>query len=135
VSRSQEHPHSQLTHDTIYNPKVMQTPEMHRAATKSMALVEATSDYFEVLIGKSIQPGKELSKDMEALYRELVGTAPDPTNAEELLNDAYGPLVGEKASDSAIKLLFRQSSILLAYLAGSKRPDDAGVAWPLTLPK
>jgi hypothetical protein len=58
--------------------------------------VEATSDYFEVLIGKRIQPDKELSKEMEALYHELVGTAPDPTKAEELLNDAYGPLVGEK---------------------------------------
>jgi putative GTP pyrophosphokinase len=30
------------------------------------------------------------------------------------------------------KLLFRQPSILLVYMAVSKRPNDAAGAWPLT---
>lgn len=149
-----QHAHSELTHDTIYKPSVMQTPDMHRAAAKAMALVEATNDYFEELtelIEKSIAPNKELSKQMTALYRELVGTDPDPTIAEGLLNDAYAPFAGDKPREAVCqligekpfvldrikervpgKLLFRQPSILLVYLAVSKRPGDARDAWPLT---
>ena len=45
-----QHAHSELTHDTIYKPSVVQTPAMLRAAAKSMALIEATGDYFEELV-------------------------------------------------------------------------------------
>ena len=149
-----QHAHSELTHDTIYKPSVVQTPEMHRAAAKAMALVEATTDYFEQLmelIEKSVEPNKELSKQMTALYRELVGVEPDPTKAEGLLNDAYAPFAGDKPVEAVrqfvgvktfvidrvkerapSKLLFRQPSILLAYLAISNRSGDAREAWPLT---
>jgi ppGpp synthetase/RelA/SpoT-type nucleotidyltranferase len=149
-----QHAHSELTHDTIYKPSVVQTPEMHRAAAKAMALVEATNDYFEELmelIEKSVEPNKESSKQMTILYRELIGVDPDSTKAEGLLNDAYTPFAGENAIESMRqflgekpfvlvrikerapgKLLFRQPSILLAYFAVSKRPGDACSAWPLT---
>ncbi len=149
-----QHAHSELTHDTIYKPSVEQTPEMHRAAAKAMALVEATNDYFEelvALIEERVEPNKELSKQMIALYQELIGADPDPTKAEGLLNDAYAPFAGDKPVDAVrqfmgdkpflisrvkerapTKLLFRQPSILLAYLAVSKRPGDARQVWPLT---
>jgi putative GTP pyrophosphokinase len=149
-----QHAHSELTHDTIYKPSVVNTPDMHRAAAKAMALIESTNDYFEQLmelIDRSAQPNKDLSKEMVTLYRELVGIEPDPTKAEGLLNDAYASLVGEKPADAVrqfiadkafiverikerarSKFLFRQPSILLAYVAVSKRPGDAKDAWPLT---
>jgi ppGpp synthetase/RelA/SpoT-type nucleotidyltranferase len=149
-----QHAHSELTHDTIYKPTVMQTPDMHRAAAKAMALIESTNDYFEKLmelIETGVQPNKELSKQMTALYRELVGADPDPTKAEGLLNDAYAPFATDKPLDTMLqlvsekpfiieriqerapgKLLFRQPSILLAYLGVSRRPGDAKAAWPLT---
>jgi ppGpp synthetase/RelA/SpoT-type nucleotidyltranferase len=149
-----QHAHSELTHDTIYKPSVVQTPDMHRAAAKAMALIESTNDYFEKLmelIEVSVQPNKELSKQMSVLYRELIGFDPDPTRAEGLLNDAYAPFAGgdavaavrefikqkpfvtERVKEKApSKLLFRQPSILLAYLAVSKRSGDAKTAWPLT---
>ncbi len=149
-----QHAHSELTHDTIYKPSVIQTPEMHRAAAKAMALVEATNDYFEELmdlIEKCVEPSKELSKQMATLYRELIGADADPTKAEGLLNDAYATFGGEKPIEAVRqfigekpfvvdrikerapgKLLFRQPSILLAYLAVSKRSGDAREAWPLT---
>ena len=62
-----------------------------------MALVEATNDYFEELlelIVTNIEPNKEFSKSNDWLYREVVGTEPDPTKAEGLLNDAYLSFAG-----------------------------------------
>jgi putative GTP pyrophosphokinase len=136
------------------SPSVVQTPEMHRAAAKSMALIEATGDYFEELmelIERNVAPARELSKQMAALYRELVGREPDATKAEGLLNDAFGNFAGDKPVEAvralftektflldrireraATKLLFRQPSITLVYLAVSKRSTDAQEAWPLT---
>jgi ppGpp synthetase/RelA/SpoT-type nucleotidyltranferase len=149
-----QHAHSELTHDTIYKPSVEQTPDMHRAAAKSMALIEATNDYFEQLmelIETSVQPNKQLSKEIAVLYREFVGLDPDPTKAEGLLNDAYAefapgnpidavrqlvngkPFIIERIRERApARLLFRQPSILLAYLAVSRRQGEARAAWPLT---
>jgi putative GTP pyrophosphokinase len=149
-----QHAHSELTHDTIYKPTVVRTADMHRAAAKAMALIESTNDYFEELvelIEASVQPNKELSKQMMVLYRELVRAEPDPTKAEGLLNDAYAPFTADEPLDkirqlvsgkpfiierikerAPVKLLFRQPSILLAYLAVSVRPGDAKAAWPLT---
>jgi putative GTP pyrophosphokinase len=149
-----QHAHSELTHDTIYKPSVVQTPEMHRAAAKSMALIEATGDYFQELmelIERNLAPARELSKQMAALYREVAGREPDPTKAEGLLNDAFGTFAGDKPEEAvrslfvekpflldrikeraATKLLFRQPSIVLVYLAASKRPADAQEAWPFT---
>jgi len=92
-----QHAHSELTHDTIYKPSVVHTPKMLRAAAKAMALVEATNDYFEELlelIKTNIEPNKEFSSQMTQLYREVVGTEPDPTKAEGLLNDAYLSFAG-----------------------------------------
>lgn len=149
-----QHAHSELTHDTIYKPSVVQTPEMHRAAAKSMALIEATSDYFRELmelIERNVAPARELSTKLAALYRELVGREPDPTRAEGLLNDAFATFAGDKPDEAirslfaqkpflldrireraATKLLFRQPSIMLVYVAVSMRAADAQEAWPLT---
>jgi putative GTP pyrophosphokinase len=119
-----------------------------------MALVEATNDYFEQLmelIEKSVEPNKELSKQLAELYRDLIGADPDPTKAEGLLNDAYAPFAGDNPANAVhhligekpflvdrikerapSKLLFRQPSVLLAYLAITERHGDARAAWPLT---
>ena len=149
-----QHAHGEITHDTIYKPSVIETPEMHRAAAKSMALIEATSDYFEQLmdlIERNVAPARESLRQMDELYREFVGRAPDATKAESLLNDAFASFAGDNQIDAVrelftqkpfliarvkeradAKLLFRQPSILLVYLAVSKRPGDAQGAWPLT---
>ncbi|MBR0823100.1 GTP pyrophosphokinase family protein [Bradyrhizobium liaoningense] len=149
-----QHAHSELTHDTIYKPSVVDTPDMHRAAAKSMALIEATNDYFEQLmelIESNVASNKKLSIEMDALYRELVGRSPDITRAEGLLNDAFADFGGEQPAlmvrelfaekpflldrireRTPTKLLFRQPSIMLVYLAAAKRPADAQEAWPLT---
>jgi putative GTP pyrophosphokinase len=149
-----QHAHSEVTHDTIYKPSVVQTPRMHRAAAKAMALVEATDDYLEELmelIEEGVEPNRQLSRQLVALYQEIVGTDPDPTKAEGLLNDAFAPFAGDNPIEAvrqfieqkpfvverirervSKKLLFRQPSIFLAYMAISARPGDAREAWPLT---
>jgi hypothetical protein len=85
------------------------------------------------------------------LYREKVGAAADPTQAEGLLSDAYADILGtdgvlaartfveanpfvlQQIKDRArSKLIFRQPSILLAYMAVSAIPNEAAAKWPLT---
>lgn len=149
-----QHAHSELTHDTIYKPSVEQTPEMKRAAAKSMALIEATSDYFEKLVQEikaAVSPNKKLSQDLADFYHATIGTAPDPTKAEGLLNDAYAsflgatdltalkafleskPYVTDRIRDRArSKLLFRQPSIFLVYMTVGTKRVEAAVAWPFT---
>jgi hypothetical protein len=149
-----QHAHSELTHDTIYKPSVVETPAIIRAAAKSMALIEATSDYFQELtkiIRDAVDPNRKLSEELFKLYVELVGASPDPTAAEGLLNDAYKSLAGDEPigslktflSEKAFvagqikerargKLLFRQPSILLVYMSVSAKPIEAAAAWPLT---
>jgi hypothetical protein len=149
-----QHAHSELTHDTIYKPSVVQTPAMQRAAAKSMALIEATSDYFEELVNQikaAVGPNKTISEQLSVLYRDAVGADPDATKAEGLLNEAFAPLAGNNPVDAVrqfledapfvaervrerarSRLLFRQPSILLAYLAVATKPNEALTAWPMT---
>ncbi|MDP2377626.1 GTP pyrophosphokinase family protein [Reyranella sp.] len=131
-----QHAHSELTHDTIYKPSVVQTPAMLRAAAKSMALIEATSDYFQNLveqIEEAVGPNKSFTLQLVDLYRELLDAAPDPTKAEGLLSDAYADILGTQGvaavrdflkakpfvagqvkERARSRFLFRQPSILLA---------------------
>lgn len=149
-----QHAHSEVTHDTLYKPSVIKTAEMQRAASKSMALIEIANDYFEELmelVERNIAPGKKLAVDMAALYHEMVGRSPDSTRAEDLLIDAFAPFAApdpvaaaralftekgfllERLRELApTKLLFRQPSIMLAYVAVAKSPEAAKDAWPLT---
>jgi putative GTP pyrophosphokinase len=148
-----QHAHSELTHDTIYKPSVEKTSEMERAVSKAMALIEATSDYFEDvarLIERLVTPTRKLSEELAYLYRARVGLTAEPTKAENLLLDAYGSddptlldklgeflnsksYVAERIGNRAkTKLLFRQPSILLVYKAVSEAPRQALAKWPLT---
>jgi putative GTP pyrophosphokinase len=149
-----QHAHSELTHDTIYKPSVVQTPAMKRAAAKSMALIETTGDYFQQLvdqIAQAVGPNRKLTEELMGLYRDLIGREADPTRAEGLLSEGFAPLAGdgavgavrafvaekpfvvERIKERAVsRLLFRQPSILLVYLVVSKRRTAAEEAWPLT---
>lgn len=150
-----QHAHGELTHDTIYKPSVVETPEMLRAAAKSMALIEATSDYFQQLvqlIEEAVGPNKSLTLQLAELYLDVVGIQSDPTKAEGLLSEAYSDILGatqdlapleaflkEKTyvakqirERGASRLLFRQPSILLTYMAVAGRPREAKEKWPFT---
>src|SRR6266404_4847557 len=149
-----QHAYSELTHDTIYKPKVEATPRMLRTAAKSMALIEATNDYFEQVVGQVAEvvgSSKVLTVELSKVYRARVGREPELTRAEGLILNAYEPDAGTNVADrvaafldskpyvaehvskmSATKLLYRQPSILIVYMLAADRPATTKSKWPLT---
>lgn len=149
-----QHAYSELTHDTIYKPRVDATPEMKRAAAKSMALIEATNDYFESVVDQvqaATAPERETTLALSAVYLEKVGGYPQTSRVEGLLLDAFADLLtpgiaGDVArfleaqgfipaivaGKAAKRLLYRQPSILLVYFLVATRGADVKFSWPLT---
>jgi putative GTP pyrophosphokinase len=150
-----QHAHSELTHDTIYKPTVKTTASMRRAAAKSMALIEATNDYFEDVfreIEDATSSARTISAQLTELYHEATGihSTPAPVNGvvigaleeisgDEAIQELNTLLAGKAFIADAIKrraptnLLFRQPSILLTYLCVEKSPAKTQEIWPLTL--
>lgn len=149
-----QHAYSELTHDTIYKPRVDATPEMQRAAAKSMALLEATNDYFESVLDQveaATAPEREMTLALSAIYRDKVGTAPRPSRVEGLLLDTFSDILTADIVDqiavcledqdfiakvvadrASTRLLYRQPSILLIYLLAAKHAANLKARWPLT---
>lgn len=149
-----QHAYSELTHDTIYKPKVQATPLMRRTAAKSMALIEATNDYFQQVVAQVegvTAPSKSLTDELSKVYKSRLGADPEITRAEGLILQAYEdiagenvmqrlgdfldgrPYVAERVRERGVsKLLYRQPSILLVYLLSHERPAQTKIAWPLT---
>ena len=149
-----QHAYSELTHDTIYKPKVDATPEMLRAAAKSMALIEATNDYFEEVTGKVklvTAPERALTEALAAIYFSNVGIAAQVSRLEGVILDALNvdeddeaitkvaamlekfPYTGQQIAERAkTKLLYRQPSILLVYFFARHRSASIKEVWPLT---
>lgn len=149
-----QHAYSELTHDTIYKPSVRATPTLKRAAAKSMALIEATSDYFSSVnkvIQSTLADTKRLSDFLAKKYTLLTTRAAEDTPLNSLLIDHYGSFAGstfeadfedwwrskaylekkiaERANGSA---LYRAPSILLVYYCVSKAPNRSKQDSPLT---
>ncbi len=89
-----QHAHSEITHDALYKPSIKTTPIMKRAAAKSMALIEATSDYFTELnnlIADQVNPLKNILQIVSDQYSIIVGHSPgnDDTPLNGLILDRY----------------------------------------------
>lgn len=103
-----QHAFSELTHDTIYKPSVKSTPEMMRAAAKSMALIEATDDYFcqvGKLIDASVKKVKDFIDVLAGHYSETIGVKPKVTRFDGELIDAYLPIISENSPQTIIEWL------------------------------
>jgi putative GTP pyrophosphokinase len=141
-----QHAYSEVTHDTIYKPSVRTTPVMKRAAAKSMALIEATGDYFttlDQLIAAQVRPLQNLNAFLEARYEELVGvpSAGPKSPLNGLLLDRYGhgidlnvlhtwlkthAYVGDRiAARRDASSCFRIPAVLLLYFAVGTTPMSA----------
>jgi ppGpp synthetase/RelA/SpoT-type nucleotidyltranferase len=149
-----QHAYSELTHDTIYKPTVQAEPDVKRAVAKSMALIEATDDYFAEVRRKldlAQAPGREVAAEVARLYREFTGLEPEPSPLNELVVDHYkawakegfkeelAAFLKEKAfladtikERAASELLYRQPAILLAYWVVKQVPRTASQDSPLT---
>lgn len=150
-----QHAYSELTHDTIYKPQIQATATMRRNAAKSMALLEATNDYFEKVaedVREALAKVRALTNRLSAVYQEATGLDANPSALEGILLDAYANLVPEDLERDVRSLfrehpqlieriqrrvaerdpLFAQPSILLTYLDIAQRRGRAKRDWPLT---
>ncbi|TIO26789.1 RelA/SpoT domain-containing protein [Mesorhizobium sp.] len=149
-----QHAYSELTHDTIYKPSVQASPDVKRSAAKSMALMEATDDYFMRVrewLDAALAPSREVSAAVDRLYRSFTGLEPQPSPLDTLLIDHFGQwakegfegdlkqFLNEKAfladrikERAPADLLFRQPAVLMVYWAIKVAPRSAPENGPLT---
>lgn len=149
-----QHAYGELTHDTIYKPTVNATHQMRRAAAKSMALIEATNDYFSQVVSEVesvVSPNKSVTDQLSLIYIDKIQIVPEPTKAEGLILEAYQdqisvdcfpaikklfedkPFLVDRVKEQSIaKLLFRQPVILLVYYFVDVTPHKMKLNWPLT---
>ena len=149
-----QHAYSELTHDTIYKPSVKAEPDVKRAVAKSMALIEATDDYFTQVhkrISELTAPGKAVAKFLQDFYKNEIGLDADIAPLNTLLVDHFKKWITdeyEKEIRSFIdekkfiidrikekcptSVLYRQPAILLVYYAISQAPKSAYVDGPLS---
>ncbi len=149
-----QHAHSELTHDSIYKPKRVASPEIQRTVAKSMALIEATDDFFERVmcdLEMASAPERNALLVLKQAYAERVGLHPESQKSNILILDAFSDVLGDdlaarlsalieakpyvidRVKDrAATQHLFRQPAILIAYLVASNSPATAKQQWPLT---
>lgn len=139
-----QHAYSELTHDTIYKPSITVEPEMQRSAAKSMALIEATDDYFLSLqkyIKAAIAPAQNARVFLNEKYLELIGHEGDDDRLNAMIIDRYSSFTIENFEQNMTEFLntkpyiadrikerrdsfivFRQTAILLVYYAVHTSP-------------
>lgn len=139
-----QHAYSELTHDTIYKPSLQAEPDVKRAAAKSMALIEATDDYFTLVRQKlelAQAPGQQVTAAVQAAYKQFTNLEPEPSPLNTLLIDHFrkwakgdfnaelDAFLKEKSflaeriqRRAATELLYRQSAVLLVYWAIKQAP-------------
>ncbi len=148
-----QHAYSELTHDTIYKPTTKASPEVTRAVSKSMALIETTDSIFEDVdntISKVSEVFASLLDNLIPLYSELTGR---PLQYDYKVNifiiETYSELlegfsvtelsefingklfIVDQIKDRAeTKFLFRQPVILLLYKLAYTNRHIMKQAWP-----
>lgn len=149
-----QHAYSELTHDTIYKPNVAAEPDVKRAAAKSMALIEATGDYFtqvKAKLARAAAPGQKVAITLGRLYGELMGGPGEPSALNSMIVDHYrkwakedfdediarfvrskGWLASRIAERSPTQLLYRQPGVLLVYWAIAQARTMAAKDSPLS---
>ncbi|PVM90111.1 GTP pyrophosphokinase [Caulobacter endophyticus] len=149
-----QHAYSELTHDTIYKPSIQAEPHVKRAAAKSMALIEATDDYFTQVRQKlelAQAPSRQIAAAVQAAYKPFTGLEPQPSPLNTLLVDHFcgwakegfeaeldaflkeKPFLAERIQERATKeLLYRQPAVLLVYWAIKQAPRSAPLNSPLS---
>lgn len=149
-----QHAHCELTHGNIYKPKTTASSQAKRYCARSMALIEATDDFFLRVVEETERTAKPLNRAMEQLtnaYRASVGQEPDPARLNTLILDAFAEEFGDNldqkldrflgdkpyiqrlvADRASHQLLFRQPAVLLLYYLAETQPRETKARWPLT---
>lgn len=148
-----QHAHSELTHDTLYKPKTTAKPSVRRTVAKSMALIEATDEFFvramEDLASAS-EPQRRLLDYLSDAYKKGTGDEPGRERSNHLVADAFIELLPGDAPAQIDKLLaskgyifdrikeqkgerhfFNQPAVLLAYFLAETMPAQTREQWPI----
>lgn len=150
-----QHAHSELTHDTLYKPKTTAKPSIKRTVAKSMALIEATDEFFEKAmqdLAIASKPQRELLDYLSEAYRKGTGLKPDQERSNQLVVDALMELlpqdfigqIGEFLKDKIYvfdkikqqkgqRHFFNQPAVLLAYFLANTKPAQTRENWPIGL--
>ena len=148
-----QHAHSELTHDTLYKPKTTARPEVKRTVAKSMALIEATDEFFERAIddlNEASRPGRELLAFLANLYEEGVKATPGRELSNQIVIDtcielapktpftditaflqSKGFVFDKIRERRGTRHLFTQPTVLLAYYLAQAKPAQVKEVWPL----
>lgn len=148
-----QHAHSELTHDTIYKPKTIAKPYVKRTVAKSMALIEATDEFFEQAmkdLASANEDQRQLLDYLSAAYRQGVGYDSGQERSNQLVVDAFIDVMPPDATaqiedflkansyvfdkikeQKGTRQFFSQPVVLLAYFLAEKMPAQSRELWPI----
>jgi putative GTP pyrophosphokinase len=148
-----QHAHSELTHDTLYKPKTNAASSVKRTVAKSMALIEATDEFFEQAmthLDAVASTQRELLSFLSTEYLKRVGKPALQERSNQFILDALFELLPEAPQaeivsffeakpfifnkineQAAISHLFNQPIVLLAYYLASTKPAQTRASWPI----
>jgi putative GTP pyrophosphokinase len=148
-----QHAHSELTHDTLYKPKTIAKPSVKRTVAKSMALIEATDEFFEQAIkdlAAASKPQNQLLDYLSSAYKKGTGITPGQERSNQLVIDSFMDLLPAEAiprieefltaksyifekikEQKGLRHFFNQPSVLLAYFLVDGMPAQTKQTWPI----
>lgn len=148
-----QHAHSELTHDTLYKPKTVAKPSVKRTVAKSMALIEATDEFFEQAmrdLAATSEPQRQLLDYLSNTYKKGTGLDPGLERSNQIVVDAFIDLlpdepisaiddflsnknyVFEKIKEQkGLRHFFNQPAVLLAYFLVDRMPAQTREHWPI----
>jgi putative GTP pyrophosphokinase len=148
-----QHAHSELTHDTLYKPKTTAKPSVKRTVAKSMALIEATDEFFEQAmkdLATASEPQRQLLDYLSSAYKRGTGLDPGQERSNQLVVDAFIELLPPDAIAQIEEFLtsksyvfdkikeqngqrhfFNQPAVLLAYFLTERMPAQTRATWPI----
>lgn len=148
-----QHAHSELTHDTVYKPKSTAQPSVRRTVAKSMALIEATDEFFDQAMSDLASAGKtqdQLLAFLSQVYKQRLGAEPGRERSNQLVLDAFMELLPDDAiakidqfltdkayvfdkikEQNGARHFFNQPASLLTYFLVSSMPAQTREHWPI----
>lgn len=148
-----QHAHSELTHDTLYKPKTTAKPSVKRTVAKSMALIEATDEFFEQAmrdLAIASEPQRQLLDYLSDAYKKGTGLEPGQERSNQLVVDAFIEILPDNTPTRLEEFLttkayvfdkikeqmgqrhfFNQPTVLLAYFLVDNMPAQTREHWPI----
>lgn len=148
-----QHAHSELTHDTLYKPKTTAKSSVKRTVAKSMALIEATDEFFEQAmkdLADANEPQRQLLDYLSKAFEKGAGRKAGQERSNQLVVDAFIDLLSEDTpvlieeflidkgyvfdkikEQNGKRHFFNQPVVLLTYFLVENMPAQTREYWPL----